>query len=109
MGKNTRLVYSTATGRIRPEKTQPEPPVAFPDGFIRIRRETKGRKGKGVVTIAGLPLTAEALKTLAKELKQKCGTGGSVKDGIIEIQGDARDMIKSELEKRGYKVKLAGG
>ncbi|MEN8261097.1 MAG: stress response translation initiation inhibitor YciH [Pseudomonadota bacterium] len=109
MGKNSQLVYSTATGRIRPEKTQPKTPVLFSDGLVRIRRETKGRKGKGVVTITGLPLTGEALKTLAKELKRKCGTGGSVKNGIIEIQGDAREVIMSELEKRGYKVKLAGG
>ena len=109
MGKNSRLVYSTATGRIRPENTQPESSVIFSDGYVRIRRETKGRRGKGVVTITGLPLAADALKALAKELKQKCGTGGAVKDGIIEIQGDARDVVKSELEKRGYKVKLAGG
>lgn len=102
------LVYSTDGGRIKPEEKQPEAQT-FSDGFVRIRRETAGRKGKGVITVAGLPLVGDELKKLAQVLKKKCGTGGSVKDGIIEIQGDKRDVIKAELEKQGYKVKLAGG
>ncbi len=102
------LVYSTDGGRIKPEKAEEEAKT-FSDGFVRIRRETAGRKGKGVITVAGLPLVGTELKKMAQLLKKKCGTGGAVKDGIIEIQGDKRDVIKAELEKQGYKVKLAGG
>jgi translation initiation factor 1 len=105
--KNSKLVYSTETGRIKEEKPQVNIPVS--DGFVRIKRETAGRNGKGVTTISGIPLAEPALKELAKALKVTCGVGGSVKEGIIEIQGDQRDKIKLELEKRGYKVKLAGG
>jgi len=76
---------------------------------VRIRRETKGRKGKGVSLVSGLDLDEAALKTLAKQLKQKCSTGGTIKDGVIEIQGDHRDILKIELEKIGHTVKLAGG
>ena len=72
-------------------------------------RQTKGRKGKGVTLINGLPLAAKELKNLAKVLKQKCGCGGAVKNGIIEIQGDHRDILEQELVTRGYKVKRAGG
>ena len=76
---------------------------------MRIRRETKGRKGKGVTTVSGVNLAEAELKTLAKLLKQTCSTGGTVKDGVIEIQGDHRQILKTELEKRGHQVKLAGG
>ena len=79
------------------------------DGIVRLHRETKGRKGKGVTTLTGLALTETNLKLLAKQLKQKCSTGGTVKDGIIEIQGDHREILRVELEKRGHRVKLAGG
>jgi translation initiation factor 1 len=79
------------------------------DGIARVRRETQGRGGKTVTTISGLGLASDALADLASELKRRCGTGGSVKDWVIEIQGDHRDVIVQELEKRGYKVKLAGG
>lgn len=79
------------------------------DGVVRIRRETSGRKGKGVTTISGVPLAGKELKVLAKKLKQQCGTGGALKDGVIEIQGDHRDKLKQMLEKDGYTVKLAGG
>ena len=72
-------------------------------------RETKGRKGKGVTLITGLPLNSEELKALSKKLKQKCGSGGSIKNGIIEIQGDHRDVLEKELCSLGYKVKRAGG
>lgn len=108
MNKERRLVYSTATGDLRKQKPPPAPCAAV-DGTVRIRRETKGRKGKGVITISGLPLQEAELKALAKELKQKCGTGGSVKEGVIEIQGDQREVVKAELERKGYRVKLAGG
>ncbi len=79
------------------------------DGIIRIHRETKGRKGKGVTLVKGVPLDEKALKKLAKEMKQHCGTGGALKAGVIEIQGDHRDQLKLFLEKRNYSVKLAGG
>lgn len=72
-------------------------------------RLNKGRKGKGVSIVTGLDLEDAALKLIAAELKKVCGCGGSVKDGNIEIQGDARDKIKAALEKKGYTVKLAGG
>ena len=105
--KDSRLVYSTETGRI---KETDAPTRSYDgDGIVRIRRETSGRKGKGVTTITGFDLDAAALKTLAKQLKQKCSTGGTVKDGVIEIQGDHRDKLKIELEKLGHTVKLAGG
>jgi len=104
--KESRLVYSTDAGRI----TQTDKPQTIEtDCIVRIRRETKGRKGKGVSLVSGLDLDEAALKTLAKQLKQKCSTGGTIKDGVIEIQGDHRDILKIELEKIGHTVKLAGG
>jgi translation initiation factor 1 len=105
--KNSRLVYSTESGRIKDEKAAPAIPKS--DGIVRIRRETAGRNGKGVTTITGIPVEEAELKNIAKALKQTCGVGGSVKDGVIEIQGDQREKIKTDLEKRGYTVKLAGG
>ncbi len=79
------------------------------DGIVRISRQTKGRKGAGVSLVTGVPLDDKNLKNLAKQLKQKCGTGGTIKSGIIEIQGDHRDLLKQELLKLGYTVKLSGG
>ncbi len=79
------------------------------DGVVRIARETKGRKGKGVTLIHGVPLTPSDLKLLAKALKQRCGTGGSVKHGVIEIQGDHREQLLRELQAKGWTVKLSGG
>lgn len=104
---NSRLVYSTDTGRIKQEEVKPQ--RAKGDGIVRIQRQTSGRKGKGVCLIAGIDLDDSALDKLAAELKKKCGCGGSVKDGIIEIQGDKRDLLKQLLEAKGMKVKLAGG
>ncbi len=104
--KESRLVYSTDAGRI--VETQ-SPQTIETNGTVRIRRETKGRKGKGVTTVSGIGLAEADLKTLAKQLKQKCSTGGTVKDGVIEIQGDHREKLKTELEKLGHTVKLAGG
>ncbi len=101
------LVYSTETGRIKPEEQKIERPKG--DGIVRVLRQTKGRKGKGVSIVTGLDLDEAPLKLLAAELKKVCGCGGSVKDGTIEIQGDAREKIKAHLEKKGHTVKLAGG
>ncbi|BEM87234.1 translation initiation factor [Serratia marcescens] len=104
---NSRLVYSTDTGRIKQEEVKPQ--RAKGDGIVRIQRQTSGRKGKGVCLIAGVDLDDAALDKLAAELKKKCGCGGSVKEGVIEIQGDKRDLLKQLLEAKGMKVKLAGG
>ncbi|MGV8926585.1 MAG: stress response translation initiation inhibitor YciH [Ewingella sp.] len=104
---NSRLVYSTDSGRIDAPKAQVERPKG--DGIVRIQRQTSGRKGKGVCLILGLSLDDVALDKLAAELKKKCGCGGSVKDGVIEIQGDKRELLKQLLEDKGHKVKLAGG
>lgn len=104
---NSRLVYSTDTGRIKQEEVKPQ--RAKGDGVVRIQRQTSGRKGKGVCLIIGVDLDDAALDKLAAELKKKCGCGGSVKEGVIEIQGDKRDLLKQLLEAKGMKVKLAGG
>ncbi|WP_340679860.1 stress response translation initiation inhibitor YciH [Paraglaciecola sp.] len=104
---NSRLVFSTETGRIKPQVDLK--PTIKTDGIVRIRRETKGRSGKGVTTISGIAANDMELKALCTKLKKQCGTGGSVKDGVIEIQGDNRDKIKASLEQLGHTVKLAGG
>ncbi|MFO7812073.1 MAG: translation initiation factor Sui1 [Pelovirga sp.] len=114
---NSRPVYSDQLGRLCPACGQPQkncrcrkPAAAGKgDGIVRIQRETKGRKGKGVTLITGLGLGPEELKVLAKEFKQRCGTGGTIKDGVIEIQGDQRDLLLEMLLQRGFKVKKAGG
>jgi translation initiation factor 1 len=118
---NTRLVYSTETGRLcslcqRPvseckcKKKKPKPQTSIRyDGIIRIRREVKGRKGKTVTTVSGFEIDNNELKELAAQLKRKCGSGGSIKDGVIIIQGDHRKLINSELNKQGFAVKLSGG
>jgi len=76
---------------------------------VRVRRERKGRRGKTVTTISGIPLSRAELAELAAELKRRCGTGGSTKDGVIEIQGDHGDALIEALRSRGYTVKRAGG
>jgi translation initiation factor 1 len=110
------LVYSTDKGRTCPHCRQPikdctckQTAVPAGDGIVRIQRQTQGRAGKAVTVINGLPLAGDALKELAKILKQRCGSGGAVKDGAIEIQGDHRVLLQTELQQRGYKVKLSGG
>jgi len=108
MKKNSRLVYSTDKGRIKITDSEAASTLAG-DGIVRIRRETSGRKGNAATTISGVPLPESELKTLAKKLKQTCGSGGSVKNGVIEIQGDHRDKIRELLTKEGYSVKMAGG
>ena len=112
-----RLVYSTEGGRLCPQCHRPvancvcgnDKPAAVGDGIVRLRRETKGRGGKAVTIITGLPLADKELKNLAKQLKQKCGVGGSIKNGDIEIQGDQRALLNTELTRLGYTTKLAGG
>lgn len=101
------LVYSTDGGRIKEEKIAPVRPKG--DGIVRIQRQTSGRKGNGVCVITGLDLSDDELKKLAAELKKRCGCGGSVKNGTIEIQGEKRDLLKQLLEQKGFTVKLAAG
>lgn len=111
------LVYSTDSGRLCPGCGQPVSECECKqgddlprgDGIVRVGRETKGRKGKGVTLVSGIPLPEQELKALAKKLKAKCGTGGTVKDGVIEIQGDQRDLLLEELRSQGYTVKRVGG
>src|SRR5262245_42738003 len=97
---------------MRFERSRPHPSArarAPSGGVVRVGRETKGRRGKGVTIITGVPLAPLQLVELAAELKRKCGSGGTVKDGVIEIQGDHRDAIVDELAKRGWTVKRVGG
>ena len=108
MSGDRRLVYSTDRGRIRAAPPTATPPKAG-DGVARVRRETAGRGGKTVTTISGLALAEPALRELAKQLKQRCATGGHVRDGVIEIQGDHRDRIIATLEQLGHRAKRAGG
>lgn len=113
----SRPVYSTTHGRLCPDcgrpvaqcicRRAPAPPKG--DGIVRVGRETKGRAGKGVTIITGVPLAGDQLAALATALKKRCGTGGTVKDGVIEIQGDHRDVLVAELTQRGFRVKKAGG
>jgi len=115
----SRLVYSTELGRVCPGCAQPvaqcacqaAPPRPAGDGVVRVSRETAGRKGKGVTVIRGLPLDDAALTALAKQLKALCGSGGTVKDGVVEIQGDHLDKLLAWLKARpeGWPVKRAGG
>ena len=118
-----RLVFSTGPGRLCPECARPiaecrcrrskpaQPATGTPkgDGVVRVGRETKGRKGKGVTVVSGVPLAGAALEDLATRLKKRCGSGGTVQDGVIEIQGDHRDALVTELGKLGYTVKRSGG
>ena len=111
------LVYSTDRGRLCPGCHRPEDQCACNDrsrpregdGTVIVSRETKGRKGAGVTLIRGLPLSDDGLETLARALKRRCGVGGSVKAGVIELQGDQRANARAALEADGYRVKLAGG
>ena len=105
MSQNSRLVYSTDQGRIKESAVNKEAPQG--DQIIRIQRETKGRGGKAVSVVLGIP--AAQLKEVCKLLKSKCATGGAIKNNNIEIQGDHRETIKVLLESKGFNVKLAGG
>ncbi len=112
-----RIVYSSEAGRLCPDCGQPvagctcrqAKQVVTGSGVVRVGRETKGRKGAGVTVITGLPLTPDALRDLARQFKKKCGSGGTVRDGVIEIQGDHRDLLVAELQKLGYAARRSGG
>jgi translation initiation factor 1 len=130
----SRIVYSTDAGRRCPDCGRPvadcacrksrrvDPAAARAgaaaaatqtaaarDGVVRVGRQTQGRGGKGVTVVTGLPLNAAELDRLARELKQRCGSGGTVRGGVVEIQGEHRDTLVAELTKRGYTVKRSGG
>lgn len=121
--KSTSLVYSTEAGRICPDCSQPVAKCqcaankkdlaaaggASPDGFVRVQRETKGRGGKSVTLVRSLGLDAEALAALGKQLKAACGSGGTVKDGVIEVQGDHVVTVMAALQKLGHQVKRVSG
>jgi translation initiation factor 1 len=117
MAKDTGIVYSTEHGRMCPGCGKPfaecvcrkEAAIPQGDGIVRVSRDTKGRKGKTMTVATGVLLDEQGLQKLATELKRKCGAGGTVKEGVIEIQGDHRDLVAAELTGRGYTVKLAGG
>ncbi len=104
------VVYSTDGGRIRPEKRPSSSESARKsDGIVRVMRDRKGRGGKTVTVIDGVTGSEAELTSLAQQLKKLCGSGGTVKDGNIEIQGDHRDKVQTKLTEMGYRVKLAGG
>lgn len=116
----TRLVYSTDAGRMCPDCGQPAATcrcredrarAALPasDGIVRVSLDTKGRKGKGVTLIKGLSADVEALGAAARQLKAACGSGGTIKDFVIEIQGDHRELVVAALSKQGRNVKRVGG
>ena len=108
MNKPNKLVYSTATGVVK--ETESQSTNSGPPGkIIKIRREVKGRRGKTVTTLSGFNLPDNKLQQLASELKRFCGTGGSVKDSVIIIQGDQRHRIEKYLNEMGLTVKRAGG
>jgi translation initiation factor 1 len=125
MAKDSRLVYATESGRICQKCGKPlsgctckkkksnkpvRPQPGFPDdGVVRIRKETKGRKGKAVTAVYGVPLQNDELQQLAKTLKQRCGSGGTVKNGVVLIQGDHCQTLLNEIQKEGFTVKLSGG
>ena len=112
------LVYSTEAGRMCPDCRRPvaqctcrQAARAVPagDGIARVQRESKGRGGKTMTVVRGAPVDAAALVQLGQQLKSACGSGGTVKDGTIEIQGDHRELVIAALVKQGHTVKRAGG
>jgi translation initiation factor 1 len=102
-----RVVYSTTDGDLRKARSPQQRAAA--GGRVKVRREVSGRRGKTVTTVSGVPLPDEALKALAGRLKKRCGVGGSVKDGVIELQGDHRDVVMDVLRGEGFDVVAAGG
>jgi translation initiation factor 1 len=103
---NSRLVYSSEGGRVAPERSGPARQEALDDGIVRVGRTSSGRRGKTVTLVTGLP--PGELDSTAKELKRLCGSGGAVKDGVVEVQGDHRDRIVERLSQR-HRVKRTGG
>jgi translation initiation factor 1 len=116
-GNASRLVYTTDSGNVctacgkRLDRCACSVKPALPtgDGIVRVGRSTAGRKGKGMTVVTGIPLDERRLKQLARALKRKCGSGGTVKAGTIEIQGDHRETLTAALKARGYAVKRTGG
>ena len=113
---STGLVYSTDAGRMCPVCRKPvaqctcgQAVTPKGDGILRVSRETKGRGGKAVTVVKGAALPPDQLADLGKQLRTACGSGGTVKDGVIEVQGDHCERIMEELEKRGHRPKRAGG
>lgn len=102
-------MYSTTDGDLRKARDPVERARVQGDGRVRVRRETSGRRGKAVTTVAGVAVDDAALRELAGRLKKRCGVGGAVKDGVIELQGDHRDAVVALLRAEGYDVVLAGG
>ncbi|AVP57806.1 translation initiation factor Sui1 [Pulveribacter suum] len=117
LGSLSGLVYSTDAGRMCPGCRQPvaqcscqsSQPAPAGDGIVRVSRETKGRGGKAVTLVRGVPVDAAALEQLGKQLKAACGSGGTVKDGVIEVQGDHVERVMAALQNQGYRVKRSGG
>jgi len=111
MTRDHRVVWSSDDGDRRRTREAPAapPPGRREGGRVKVRRETSGRRGKAVTTVSGVPLDDAGLRTLAARLKKSCGVGGSAKDGVIELQGDHRDVVVEVLRGEGYDVVLAGG
>ncbi len=112
MSKNKdRIVWSSEQGDLRKKKENPASTASLPPAqqTVYLHRETSGRAGSPVTLVKNLVLSADDMKALAKQLKQACGTGGTIKDGVIEMQGEQRQKIAGILQKLGYKVKIAGG
>lgn len=107
------LVFSSETGDHRKDRERDDARAAQParsgGGRVKVRRETAGRRGKTATTVSDVPVGDDELKALAGRLKKRCGVGGSAKDGVIEIQGDHRDLIVELLRDEGFDVVLAGG
>jgi translation initiation factor 1 len=101
------LVWSSGDGDLRRRREPPARPA--PTGRVKVRREVSGRRGKTVTTVAGVPLDDAGLRELAGALKKRCGVGGAVKDGVIELQGDHRPVVLGMLAERGYDAVAAGG
>lgn len=109
MKRDSRIVYSTTDGDLRRAR-DPKLTERRADGNrVTVRREVAGRRGKAVTTISGVPVDDAGLKDLAGKLKRRCGVGGSAKDGVIELQGDHRDVVVEMLRAEGYVPVLAGG
>lgn len=108
---HNRTVWSSDQGDLRRKAEFPRKTISLPpyQQTIYLHRDSKGRAGGSVTLVKNLALSEEDLKGLAKRLKQVCGSGGTVKNGIIEIQGEQREKIAEELKRLGYKVKIAGG
>ena len=97
------------SGRCRCKKKKAAAPPPTGDGIVRVSRTRRGRKGKTVTLVEGVLVSSDALRDLASDLKKRCGTGGAIKEGIIEIQGDQRETLVSALEEKGFRVKVSGG